>query len=130
MEYFVIYLIGTVDSLIHSLSFLSSIGLVACLGAFGILKSSELDYSSSYQQKTYARGAKITFRCAIGCIVVLVISLFIPNSKTLVAMITIPPVINNEQVQKLPENVLGFINDYLEEKRSDLQELRGSSGNL
>ena len=130
MEYFVIYLIGTVDTLSHSLTFMSSIGLIVCLGAFGIFKSNELDYSSSIRQKTYARGAKISFRVAIGCLVVLIMSLFIPNSKTLIAMATIPLVINNEQVQKLPENVLGFINEYLEEKRGDLQELRGSSGDL
>ncbi len=39
----------------------------------------------------------------------------------LIAMTTIPPVINNEQVQELPENVLGFINDYLKDKRHELQ---------
>lgn len=53
------------------------------------------------------------------------IAIFVPSTKTALAMAVIPPVINNEQVQKLPDNLLGFINEYLEHER-----LSGSSESL
>lgn len=118
MEYFVIYLIGQADTLKAALGGLSFfILLILCPTAFCIrVNDGDIPKAISIS--------------IIGAIIAGIISLFIPSTKTALAMAVIPPVINNEQVQKLPENVLGFINDYLEEKRSDLQEFRGSSGNL
>lgn len=39
---------------------------------------------------------------------------FLPTSKTIVAMVTVPAIVNNEEVQKLPKNVISFVNGYLE----------------
>lgn len=53
---------------------------------------------------------------ALGC-------LFVPSKTTLIQMLVIPPIVNNEQIQELPANVLNFINDYLKEvgkKEKDL----------
>ena len=44
-----------------------------------------------------------------------------PSSKTVAAMIVIPPIVNNEQVQELPNNVLEFINDYLKDVKKSLK---------
>lgn len=74
--------------------------------------------------------ARKSFNFFVVCAIILTSSVFVPNSKTLIAMVTIPPVINNEQVQQLPENILGFINDYIKEKRGGLQGVSGSSGVL
>lgn len=38
----------------------------------------------------------------------------LPSTETLIAMYTIPAIVNNKEVQKLPENLLKFANDYLE----------------
>ena len=45
-----------------------------------------------------------------------------PSSKTVAAMIVIPPIVNNKQVQELPNNVLEFINDYLKDAKKSLKE--------
>lgn len=51
----------------------------------------------------------------VGCI-------FVPSKTVLVQMLVIPPIINNEQVQELPVNILNFVNDYLKqlEREKDL----------
>ena len=50
------------------------------------------------------------------------IAIFTPSSKTVAAMVVIPPIVNNEQVQQLPNNVLEFINDYLKDAKKSLKE--------
>lgn len=50
------------------------------------------------------------------------IAVFTPSSKTVAAMVVIPPIVNNEQVQELPNNVLEFINDYLKDVKKSLKE--------
>lgn len=51
---------------------------------------------------------------------------FIPSSKTVLAMYTVPPVIvaaqTNQEIQKLPDNVLKFINDFLENELNDKEK--------
>ena len=131
MEYFLIYLIGVVDNLKEFFHFFGSISLIACLVAFCIFKlQSSSEYNSKREEERFNKGASISLKWAIIYFSFVFLSLLIPNSKTLVAMVTIPPVINNEQVQELPENVLGFINDYIKEKRDELQGISGSSGDL
>lgn len=52
----------------------------------------------------------------LGCI-------FVPSKKTLIQMLVVPPIVNNEQIQELPANVLNFVNDYLKgvgKKEKDL----------
>lgn len=122
MEYLIIYLIGIVDNLKEFFNFFGIIGLVACIGAFFVFKvQASSDYNSEREEEEFNKGASISLKGIIICFIFISLSMFIPNSKTMIAMVTIPPVINNEQVQELPENVLGFINDYLKDKRNALQ---------
>lgn len=37
-----------------------------------------------------------------------------PSTKTFIAMYTIPTIVNNKEVQKLPENLVKFANGYLD----------------
>ena len=48
----------------------------------------------------------------------LVISL-VPSAKTVIAMTIIPIIANNQDMQKLPENIIKFINDYLERTKEE-----------
>lgn len=50
------------------------------------------------------------------------IAVFTPSSKTVAAMVVIPPIVNNEQVQELPNNVLEFINEYLKDAKKSLKD--------
>lgn len=39
----------------------------------------------------------------------------VPSKEIVTAMLIVPPVVNNEKVQELPENVLDFVNSWLKE---------------
>lgn len=126
MEYFLIYLIGTVDGLKEFFNFVGTMGALFCIGAFCIFR---VNFTNN-REDTAKESARKSFKSFVFFLALFIFTQLIPNSKTLVAMITIPPVINNEQVKELPENVLGFINDYIKEKRDELQGVSGSSGKV
>ena len=131
MDYFLIYLIGISDSLKESLVFISVIGSIVFLGTFLILKLNAVsEYIDGKEHEVYNKMASKSFKGFVLFFSLAILTQLIPNSKTLIAMATIPPVIHNEQVQQLPENVLGFINDYLKEKRNELQGVSVSSGEV
>lgn len=127
MDYFLIYLIGVSDSLKETFLFIGSLGAIGCFGVFFAFKlqtvSDEID---GKEHEVYNRLSSKSFKGFVLFFSLMILSQLIPNSKTLIAMATIPPVIHNEQVQQLPENVLGFINDYLKEKRDALQGISDS----
>lgn len=105
MEYLWIYLIGQADEFKTFLGVISFVILLfLCPIVFSILQC-DGDIPKSIRVPI------------IGAIIAGIIALIIPSTKTALAMAVIPPVINNEQVQKLPDNVLGFINEYLEHER-------------
>lgn len=56
--------------------------------------------------------------CRFGSIIIpifILLNVFIPNTKTVAAMILIPPIINNEQVQQIPDDVLAFVRSVIKE---------------
>jgi hypothetical protein len=54
--------------------------------------------------------------------VFILLSIFIPNTKTLAAMIIVPPIINNEQVQQIPDDILTFVRSIIKEYTFDDKE--------
>lgn len=44
-----------------------------------------------------------------------------PTKEIATAMFVVPPVVNNEQVQEIPKNVLDFVNSWLKENTSKEQ---------
>ena len=38
-----------------------------------------------------------------------------PSKEIVTAMLIVPPVVNNEKIQELPENILDFVNSWLKE---------------
>lgn len=127
MDYFLIYLIGISDSLKQTLLIIGILGSVGCLGIFFILKIQTIsEYTDTKEREIYNKLSSKSFKGFVLLFSLVIISQLIPNSKTFIAMVAIPPVIHNEQVQQLPENVLGFINDYLKEKRDALQGIPDS----
>ena len=105
MEYLWIYLIGQADTLKAFLGAISfALLLIFCPIVFSIMQCNG-DIPKAIRMSI------------IGAIIAGIVALIMPSTKTALAMVVIPPVINNEQVQKLPDNVLGFINEYLEHER-------------
>lgn len=102
---FGIYLISLADNLSIFAFVISTISCITVLTCIAAGVSAPECYKNSCR--------KIRKLAVIGFFISLPISIFIPSTKTLIAMYTIPPIVNNQQVQQLPANLLKFANDYL-----------------
>lgn len=69
-----------------------------------------------------AKLAKTIKKIFLTALIVLIISVvgksLSPSKEIATAMFIVPPVVNNEKVQELPENVLDFVNSWLKENTS------------
>lgn len=63
------------------------------------------EYTASIAK--WFKRAVITFVC------LLLTAVFAPTKEIATAMFVVPPVVNNEKVQELPQNVLDFVNGWL-----------------
>ena len=54
--------------------------------------------------------------------ITIILNTFIPNTKTVAAMILIPPIVNNEQVQQIPDDILTFVRSVIKEYTFDNKE--------
>jgi hypothetical protein len=78
----------------------------------------------------YDNGAKVfydstTNLCKFSSIIIpifVLLNVFIPNTKTVAAMILIPPIVNNEQVQQIPDDILTFVRSVIKEYTFDNKE--------
>ena len=113
---FQIYLISIADSLAIPFFIIvaaSIIGSVIC-GIWWATRIAD-GYNTDDDDKIITKKArKSTLTLFLIAIVTSFVCVFIPDTKTLIAMYTIPPIVNNKEVQKLPENLVKFANDYLE----------------
>jgi hypothetical protein len=111
---FAIYIISLADNIILLLRIIAMIW--AILVVIFIVKLITLDADSDHPEIISKLSMKDIKLSLIGFIVFLPLSFFCPSTKTLLAMYTIPPIVNNQEIQKLPMNLLNFANDYLEKR--------------
>lgn len=62
---------------------------------------------------------KIIVRCFFTMILLLMIAFFMPTTKTLVTMYAVPRVVNNENMQKMPETMVNFVNAYIDKNKGE-----------
>ena len=55
----------------------------------------------------------------VGFILSLMVAVFIPSTKEYVAIYLIPKIVNNEQVQQIPEKAMNILNSKLNEWITD-----------
>ena len=104
-----IYFIGIADKVGGVFAFTSiALFILSAILFVGVLEE-------QISINTFKKPVLIAFICGL-------IAIFTPSSKTVAAMIVIPPIVNNEQVQELPNNVLEFINEYLKDAKKSLKE--------
>ncbi len=115
---FLIYLIDVCDSL-HVFCYIAcgtSIGTVLIIIFGWFVSEAPVERLKEIFIELFIKYVLIVFFASgVGCI-------FVPSKTVLVQMLAIPPIINNEQVQELPVNILNFVNDYLKqlEREKDL----------
>lgn len=106
-----IYLIDVCDSLrvFCHIAFGASMGTVLIIILGWFVSEAPVERLKEIFLELFIKCVLIVFFASgVGCI-------FIPSKTVLVQMLVIPPIINNEQIQELPANVLNFVNDYLKQ---------------
>lgn len=105
MSYFIIYLISVAGDLKFVLYLTGVFSM-----AVGALSACAYYIDKALRAKTFIKFLPIGILLSF-------LGVLIPNSKALVAMVTVPTVIeyvqSSEEMQKLPDNVVKFVNDYL-----------------
>lgn len=110
---FQIYLFGLLLNLKSDAGFLGFLmfWVVAGLGIAWFMSKDEYVFEglSAYTDSIakWFKRAIITFVC------LLLTCILAPTKEIATAMFVVPPVVNNEKVQELPQNVLDFVNGWL-----------------
>lgn len=106
-----VYLIFLADRVIDFFGFIAAGSVVAFVaaGMAGLF----FDFETEAFKKRCVRIVKVS---AITLVCAAAIATLIPRTSTMVAMLVIPPIANNEQVQQLPAEVLTWIRDQLKTK--------------
>lgn len=119
---FWIYLIGTLGSIKTSLGFCVFLLFMVVIssGIFLAVIYGQTDLFERTKEEQEKRNTlikvfkRILITSSITWILLGLFCTFLPTPKTVVAMITVPAIVNNEEVQKLPKNIISFVNEYLE----------------
>lgn len=111
VDAFDIYLLGLLMNLSTGMQFLFCVLFFATVGTLFLW----FIHDEDYQPKMKTLLAKWLKRFAVALSCVFVINIATPSDKIIAAMYLVPPVVNNEQVQEIPNNVLEFVNEWLKE---------------
>ena len=117
-----IYWITRLDILSWVFGFVSVISALLLLGvvvAYSIwindrFWDTERPEHKTQRQKHWARCFKAALLIAVVCFIFTIFSIFTPTTIEAVAIYMLPKIANNEQVQKLSDNTLNFLNTQLE----------------
>lgn len=118
---FQIYLFGLLLNLKSDAGFLGFLmfWVVVGLGIAWFMSKDEYVFEclSAYTDSIakWFKRAVITFVC------LLLTAVFAPTKEIATAMFIVPPVVNNEKVQEIPQNVLDFVNGWLKENTHKAQ---------
>jgi hypothetical protein len=85
----------------------------AITGLCFITAAATIDKESDSDVELYTVSSNLFKKFLIAFIFSATITFLIPSTKTLVAMYTIPPIVNNQTMKKLPANLINFANDWL-----------------
>ena len=105
------------------------VDIVAFLGFFALVLLTVIR-AVCENAPSYDTGAKAFYKAttkiykfsSIIIPIFILLNVFIPNTKTVAAMILIPPIVNNEQVQQIPDDILTFVRSVIKEYTFDNKE--------
>ena len=118
-----VYWLMQLDSICEFVDAIAVFGSVLLIGLIiiRIVCKVHAEWDSSAQTFYDTTASLCKFSSIIIPIIVL-INIFIPNTKTVAAMILIPPIVNNEQVQQIPDDILTFVRSVIKEYTLDNKE--------
>lgn len=118
MTPFQIYLITRLDNINCALG---SIWIVAAILSIIMFIATAIVFSDGNDEDCRVF-KKWLFRCMGIFLITMGINIFVPTTKDIIAMYTVPAVLNNAEAKKLPTNVLKFVNEWLETNSPKKQE--------
>lgn len=111
-----IYVISTIDEVkrvLGSLCFLGSLivfGLLVARIGTAIIESEETN-------EKFCRWFNPMMPKILGAFIcVLLLNTFLPNQKTIAAMIVVPAIVNNENIQNISKNTLQWAEEYIKDQ--------------
>ena len=118
-----VYWLMQLDSICNFVEFIAVLGsiLLTILIIFRII----FKVYGVWDEEAKTFYAVTTPLCKFSSVVIpifVLLNVFIPNTKTVAAMILIPPIVNNEQVQQIPDDILTFVRSVIKEYTFDNKE--------
>ncbi len=115
MSAFQLYLILKMDSFINFFGvfiFIISFFIIGCLITYVNSDNSKKDIPLKF--------ILFHFKWAIPSLILcIMLNIFIPSTKDMAIIYVTPKVINNEQIQKIPNKLIGLANEWLDEFHPD-----------
>jgi hypothetical protein len=112
--------LDAVCAFVHVVAVIGSILLIALIVIRIMCKS--VPEHDTVAKEFYNATTKL---CRFGSVIIslfVLLNVFIPNTKTVAAMVIIPPIVNNEQVQQIPDDILTFVRSVIKEYTFDDKE--------
>lgn len=114
--YWITRLDEVIAAMVGSMIILAIVGIV--LGIITLVSFIEMD--GAEHLKKYIKPFVIFW--LVPFVAISILSIFIPSTKTAVAIYAIPKIANNETLQKIPENTAKFLNEKLKAWIADTLE--------
>lgn len=118
-----IYWLMQLDNICKFVDSIAIIGSVLLIGLIAIRTACKT--APEYDDGAKAFYDATTSLCKLSSVIIpifILLNVFIPNTKTVAAMILIPPIVNNEQVQQIPDDILTFVRSVIKKYTFDNKE--------
>lgn len=115
---FIIYLLGVVDSIRAAIGLFVILSGIFALGT-AIFMAVEHEFSDEEERIRNLNRAKYTLKIFIPLVLLAGLT---PSSKTIAAMYLLPRMLENQQVQAVPEKVLTILNGKLNQWINDMSK--------
>ena len=124
MNMWIMYLVLKLDEITTGLRMVSQVGLFLCgIATFILIAMICYHRSASHVAKDcwfLTSGAlnakKYLIRTGIAIIICGALSIFLPTTKQAAAIYFVPKVLNNKQIQKMPNKLVTLANDWMDEQ--------------
>lgn len=124
----IIYWITRADIITNSLTFMAVCASVAAIFTWGLYLINKVEIEKGKEEENnieYRISRKLAHVSLFLSIIFILLSMFLPNSKTLTAMYVIPKIANNETVTKIlqdtPDKAYKVLDKYLDNQLYKLE---------
>ena len=123
-----IYWITRLDYIGHGLLGVTILSLFASIILIGVRVAEHEEIEKEVNKDVRQTFAWIIGLCLSLFFISITVNIFTPTTKEAVAMYLLPKIVNNEQVQKLPDTTLKLFNAKLEKWLNETAEINTEKG--